>query len=61
MNVMWTALMVFAVVCLMSYLIVNNLYLKLELKDTKEKLSWYTMKVDPVSTVWAEPEEYIDE
>ena len=61
MTALWTALVVFAVVCLMAFLVVDNLYKTLEVKDLKQKLSWYTTRVDPVPMVWAEPEEYVDE
>ena len=61
MNVMWKALFIFIGVCLLATSVVNNLYLRLELKEIKEKLSWYTTPVAPVPTVYAEPEVSDDE
>ena len=54
---MWTALIIFVALCLLSYLVVHNLYLKLEIKELKEKLSWYTQPVAPVPMVLAEQED----
>ena len=60
MTMLWISLVVFVVVFVIAYLVVNNLYLTLENKALKEKLSWYTHPVKPVSMVWAEPEEYVN-
>lgn len=56
MNVMWSALAVFAVLCLVSWLAVSNLYKSMEIKDLREKLSWYTQPVAPVPMVLADQE-----
>lgn len=46
---MWKAAIVFVVVFLLSVSVVNNLYQSYEIKELKEKLSWYTTRMDPVS------------
>lgn len=46
---MWKAAIIFVVVFLLSVSVVNNLYQSYEIKELKEKLSWYTMRMDPVS------------
>lgn len=53
---------VFLILCVMAYAVVNNLYLRLRIKDLEEKLSTYTMPITPVSLVYGDKEEaYIDE
>ena len=53
---------VFLILCVMAYAVVNNLYLRLRIKDLAEKLSTYTMPITPVSLVYGDKEEaYIDE
>ena len=57
MNVMWKAVIVLLVLFVLAYLIVSNLYKSLEIKELKEKLSWYTQPVAPVPMVLAEQED----
>ena len=53
---------VFLILCVMAYSVVNNLYLRMEIKDLKEKLSTYTTPIAPVSLVYGDTEvAYIDE
>ena len=54
MIMMWKALLVFFAICVFSWLVVTNLYLTMELRDLKEKLSWYTQPIRPVPSVIAE-------
>lgn len=45
---MWKAAIVFVVIFVMSMSIVHNLYQSLEIKELKERLSWYTTRMTPV-------------
>lgn len=58
MIIMLKALLVFALVCLVSWLVVTCLYLRLHVKDLMEELSRYKDPVPPVSVVLSEPEEH---
>lgn len=58
---MWKAAIIFVVVFIFSVSVVHNLYQSLEIKELKEKLSWYTQRMDPVPVVLVNQEGPADE